>query len=87
MIHRASRFRLLGLVTVLITLLTVGGLMIFQAAGGQSGIQATVYNNAVRFTVQNEKVAILRAEVFNLSGKRLFDSGPVMGMQRSAIRN
>ena len=33
----------------------------------------------VRFAVQNEQVAVLRAEVFNLAGKQLFDSGPVMG--------
>jgi len=71
-----SRSKLLGLAAVLIALLTaVGGLVISQAAGGQGGIQATVYNDAVRFTVQNETVSILRAEVFNLSGKRLFDSG------------
>lgn len=63
---------------LLILLTTVGGLVISQAAGGGSGIQATVYDDAVRFAVQNEKVAVLRAEVFNLSGKRLFDSGPVM---------
>lgn len=76
---KLSRLKLVGLVAVLIALLTaVGGLVISQAAGG-SGIRATVYNDAVRFTVQNEKVSILRAEVFNLSGKRLFDSGPLMG--------
>ena len=33
----------------------------------------------VRFAVQNEQVAVLRAEVFNLAGKQLFDSGPTMG--------
>ena len=67
----------------------VAAVLISQAAGGGS-IQATVYDDAVRFTVQNEKVAVMRAEVFNLSGKRLFDSGPVMAIavssQRSAIR-
>jgi len=53
----------------------------------QSGIRALVYDDAVRFAVQNEKVAVLRAEVFDLGGKRLFDSGPVMGIsnQRSAV--
>ena len=65
---------------VLAALLTaVGGLVISQAAGGQSGIQATAYDDAVRFTVSKEKLAVLRAEVFNLSGKQLLDSGPVMG--------
>jgi hypothetical protein len=42
-------------------------------------VQATVYDDAVRLTVQNDQVEILRAEVFNLGGKRLFDSGPTMG--------
>ena len=75
-----NRFRLLGLAAVLIALLaTVGGLVISQAAGGSS-IQATVYDNAVRFTVQNDKVAVMRAEVFDLGGKRLFDSGRCWGM-------
>lgn len=84
---KLNGFRVLGLAGVLIALLTaVGGLVISHAAGG-SAIQATVYNDAVRFTVQNEKVALLRAEVFDLGGKRLFDSGPVMGMQRSAVSN
>jgi len=77
---KPDRFKLLGVAAVLIALLTaVGGLVISQAAGGQSGIQALIYNDVVRFTVQNEQVSILRAEVFDLSGKRLFDSGPVQG--------
>jgi len=79
MSYKVGKFKLLGLAAVLIALLTaVGGLVISQAAGG-SGIQATVYNDAVRFAIQNEKVAVLRAEVFDLAGKRLFDSGPTMG--------
>ena len=94
--RKLGRFKLIGLVAVLIALLTtVGGLVISQAAG-KSGVQAAVYDDVVRFTVQNEKVAILRAEVFDLAGKRLFDSGPVIGIsgqqsaisnQRSAVRN
>jgi hypothetical protein len=59
---------------VLIALLSaVGGLVISKAAGGSS-IQATVYDDAVRFAVQSEKVAVMRAEVFDLNGKRLPDS-------------
>jgi len=78
--RKLGRFKLLGVVAVLVALLTaVGGLVISQAAGGGSGIQATVYDDAVRFTVQNEKVEILRAEIFNLGGQRIFDSGPTMG--------
>jgi len=77
---KANGFKTLAVAVALVALLTaVGGLVISQAAGGQSGIQATVYDDAVRFTAQNEKVEILRAEVFDLGGKRLFDSGPVMG--------
>jgi ABC-type Mn2+/Zn2+ transport system permease subunit len=64
-----NRFKLVAVAAVLIALLTaVGGLVISQAAGGGSGIRALVYNDAVRFTVQNEKVALLRAEVFDLTG-------------------
>lgn len=48
---KLNGFRVLGLAGVLIALLTaVGGLVISHAAGG-SAIQATVYNDAVRFTV------------------------------------
>jgi len=75
-----GKFKVAMVAAVLVALLTaVGGLVISQAAGGGSGIQATVYDDAVRFTIQSEQVAILRAEVFNLAGKRMFDSGPVMG--------
>lgn len=51
--------------------------MALQAPGGQSRIRALVYNDVVRFSIQNEKVALLRAEVFDLAGKRLFDSQPL----------
>lgn len=41
----------------LVALLTAtGGLVISQAAGGGSGIQATVYNDRVRFTAGKDKV-------------------------------
>jgi len=74
--RKLGRFKLIGLVAVLLALLTaVGGLVISQAAGGGSGIQATVYDDAVRFAVQSDKVAVMRAEVFDLGGERLFDSG------------
>ena len=74
-----GKFKAAMVAVVLVALLTaVGGLVISQAAG-KSGVQAAVYDDVVRFTVQNEKVAILRAEVFDLGGKRLFDSGPVIG--------
>jgi len=43
-------------------------------------VTAIRYSDAVRFTVKNDKVAVLRAEVFDLGGKRLFDSGPVMAI-------
>jgi len=77
---KTNPVKLLGLVMVLAALLAgTGSWVASQAAGGGSGIQATVYDDAVCFTVQNEQVALLRAEVFDLGGKRLFDSGPVMG--------
>jgi len=80
MFEKLRGFKVAMVVVALIALLTaVGGLVISQAAGGGSGIQATVYNDAVRFTAQNEKVSILRAEVFDLGGKRLFDFGLFMG--------
>jgi hypothetical protein len=78
MVYKVGKFKLLGLAVVLVALVTAtGGLVISHAAGGGSEIQATVYDDAVRFTVQNEKVAVLRAEVLNLAGKRLFDSGQI----------
>ena len=56
-----GRFMLAMVAVALLALLTAtGGLVISQAAGGGS-IQATVYDDAVRFTVQNEKVAVMRA--------------------------
>jgi len=77
---RLSKFRLIGLTAVLIALLAViGGLIISWAAGERSGVQVLIYNDRVRFVVQDDKVTIMRAEVFDLGGKRLYDSGPVMG--------
>lgn len=77
--QRSGRFKLLGLTTLLIGLLaSVGGLVISQAAG-QSGIRALVYEDAVRFAVEDGRATLVRVEVFNLGGKRLFDSGPEMG--------
>lgn len=52
-----GRFRLAMVAAVLIALLTaVGGLVISQAAGGQGGIRALVYNDVVQFTVGKGKV-------------------------------
>jgi len=86
---RATRLRVLMLAVVLgITVASVAGITFSSSpAGDKSAVTAIRYSDVVRFTVQNEKVAVLRAEVFNLSGKRLFDSGPVIGIsnQRSAV--
>jgi len=78
---RITRFRLLMLAVVLTIVITsVAGITFSSnSAGGKGIVTAIRYSDAVRFTVQNEQVAVLRARVFNLSGKRLFDSGPVMG--------
>jgi len=84
-----TRFRLLMLVVVLaIAVASVAGITFSSnSAGGKGVVTAIRYADAVRFMVQNEKVEILRAEVFDLGGKRLFDSGPVIGIsnQRSAV--
>ena len=86
---RVTRFRLLMLVVVLaIAIASVAGVTFSSSSGGDRVVVTAIrYSDAVRFTVQNEKVSILRAEVFDLAGKRLFDSGPVIGIshQRSAI--
>ena len=76
-----TRFRLLMLAVVLaIAVASVAGITFSSSsAGGKGAVTAIRYSDVVRFAVQNEKVAVMRAEVFNLSGKRLFDSGPVMG--------
>ena len=80
MIHNPGRFKLLGVVAVLVALLTaVGGLVVSQAASGQSGVQVSLYQDLVRFAVQDQQASILRAEIFNLGGRRIFDSGPTLG--------
>ena len=80
MIRRVGRFKLLVVAVLLAGLLIgTGSWMALQAAGRQSGIRALVYEDAVRFTIENGKAALLRAEVFDLAGRRLFDSGPVLG--------
>jgi len=75
---RLAKFRLLALAIVLvIAVASVAGITFSSnSAGGKGVITAIRYSDVVRFTVQNEKVEILRAEVFDLAGKRLFDSGP-----------
>jgi len=35
--------------------------------------------------VEGENISILRAEVFDLAGRRIFDSGPVMGISTQAL--
>jgi len=78
---RVTRFRLLMLAVVLgIAVASVAGVTFSSnSAGDKNVVTAIRYSDAVRFTVQSDRVEILRAEVFNLSGKRLFDSGPTMG--------
>ena len=77
---KLSKPKLIGLVAVLSALLA-GSWMALQAVGGQNGVsvKALNYDDRVRFVIENEKASILRAEVFDLAGKRLFDSGPTMG--------
>jgi hypothetical protein len=74
-----AKFRLLVLAVVLgIAVASVAGIT-FSSTESKGAVTAVRYSDVVRFTVQNEKVEILRAEVFDLAGKRLFDSGPTMG--------
>lgn len=82
---RVTRFRMLMLAVVLgIAVASVAGVT-FSSTESKGVVTAIRYSDVVRFTIENERVQIVRAEVFNLSGKRLFDSGPVIGMQQSAI--
>jgi len=73
-----SRFKLIGLVAVLIALLTtVGGLVISQAAG--RAVQRPRSISPRSKDVGHWTLDRFKAEVFDLAGKRLFDSGPVQG--------
>jgi len=75
---KLSKFKLLGVVAVLVALLTaVGGLVISQAAG--RAVQRPRSISPRSKDVGHWTLDRFKAEVFNLSGKRLFDSGPVMG--------
>ena len=78
---RATRFRLLMLVVVLgLAIASVAGITFSSSSGGDKGVVTAIrYSDVVRFVVQSDKVAVMRAEVFDLGGKRLFDSGSVMG--------
>ena len=79
---RVTRFRLLMLVVVLsIAVASVAGITFSSNSAGDNGVVTAIrYSDAVRFAVQDEKVAVMRAEVFDLGGKRLYDSGPVMAI-------
>ncbi|NIR18125.1 MAG: hypothetical protein GWN86_31215 [Desulfobacterales bacterium] len=78
--HKPNKLKLLGVAAVLVALLAAtGGLVVSLAAGGQPEVKALSYDDRVRFMVEGEKVSILRAEVFNLAGKRLFDPGLFTG--------
>jgi hypothetical protein len=74
---RLAKFRLLALAVVLgIAVASVAGITFSSSSAGDKGVVTAIrYSDAVRFTVQNDQVEILRAEVFDLAGKRLFDGG------------
>jgi hypothetical protein len=78
---RLAKFRLLALAVVLgLAVASVAGITFSSSSAGDKGVVTAIrYSDVVRFAVQNERVAVMRAEVFDLGGKRLFDSGPVMG--------
>jgi hypothetical protein len=76
---RTTRLRMLMLAVVLgIAVASVAGIT-FSSTESKGVVTAVRYSDVVRFTVQNDQVEIVRAEVFDLAGKRLFDSGPTMG--------
>jgi hypothetical protein len=81
---KQNRLKLLGLAVVLLALLAgAGGWVALQALGGQNSatiaVKALNYDDRVRFVVEGTNISILRAEVFDLAGRRIFDSGPVAG--------
>lgn len=53
--------------------------MAFQSSAQEPEIQASFEGDAVRFQVSGENVEMLRAEIFNLAGERIYDSGPRAG--------
>ncbi len=76
---RATGLKMLMLAAVLgAAVASVAGIT-FSSTESKGVVTAIRYSNVVGFTIQNDRVEILRAEVFNLAGKRLFDSGPTMG--------
>lgn len=73
---RVTRFRLLMPAVVLgLAVVSIGGITFSSSSAGDKNVVTAIrYSDVVRFTVQNEKVALLRAEVFDLARKWLFDS-------------
>ncbi|MCR4405260.1 MAG: hypothetical protein NUW06_08335 [Candidatus Acetothermia bacterium] len=77
---KVTRFRLLMLTMVLgIAVASVAGITFSSSSAEKGVVTAIRYSDVIRFAVQDEQAAVMRAEVFNLTGKRLYDSGPVMG--------
>ncbi len=78
---KATRLRMLILAVVLgIAIASVAGITFSSSSAGDKNVVTAIrYSDVVRFTIENDRVEILRAEVFDLAGKRLYDSGPVMG--------
>ena len=80
MLTRLRSYRLAAVGAVLLALiLSTGGWVFTQAAGRGETLQILAYDNLVRFVVQDQQASILRAEIFNLGGRRIFDSGPTLG--------
>ncbi|MCR4405185.1 MAG: hypothetical protein NUW06_07950 [Candidatus Acetothermia bacterium] len=62
-----------------ITVVSAAGIRFSSGSGrDKSVVTAIRYSDSVRFAVPNDQVAILRATVFDLGGKRLFDPRLVM---------
>lgn len=77
--HMPNRFKLLTVLGVFVVLLGVTGSWVTsQPAGARDGVRVLVYNDVIRFSVQSDGVEILRSEIFDLGGRQVFDSGPMM---------
>ena len=80
MFSKVRSYRLVAVGGILLALLvSTGGWVFTQAAGRGETLQILTYDNLVRFVIREQGASILRVEVFDPSGKRLYDSGPSLG--------
>ena len=71
--------KLAGIIGVLaIAILGAGGWVLLGSDDGNE-IQAIRQGSQIQFRIANNAVETMRTEIFNLGGKRLYDSGPTTG--------